>query len=176
MILMAIRVGLCGILIFTVSAGNSSAEDPATVAQSVAAIDLETFPLLPGGVSKAPRRLANLGYTARSDTRVAYAFQKNTLEERGWKELPGGFMSDQACSGAFGKAGFTVSVMTRHGYGPGAAGQVDIRLTNHGNVDVSKLPVPSDWKLLYSFSATTAYVTEKPLRRHRRDYHPNRCH
>jgi hypothetical protein len=37
-------------------------------------------------------------------------------------------------------------------------------LRNHGNVDLSKLPVPPDAKLLYSFPATTAYVTEMPVK------------
>ncbi len=100
----------------------------------------------------------------RATLRGAFAFQKKTLEERGWKELPNGYLSDQACSGAFGKDGFTVSVSTSPAFGPEAAGLVEIRLANHGNVDVSKLPVPSDSKPLYSFPTATAYVTEKPVK------------
>ena len=164
MIPVTIRLGSISALIFAVAAGVLSAQEAATVDQAARAINLETFPLMPGGVSKAPRRLASLGYTARSDTRAAFAVQKKALEERGWDELPGGYLSDQSCSGTFRKAGFTVSLMTSLTYGPDAAGLVDIRLTNHGNVDVSKLPVPPDWKPLYSFPTTTAYVTEKPVK------------
>jgi hypothetical protein len=164
MIRAAIRLGIFSALILAVAAGASSAQEPATVDQAALAVNLETFPLMPGGVSKAPRRLANLGYTARSDTRAAFGVQKKTLEERGWNELPGSFVSDQSCSGTFRKAGFTVSLMTSSAYGADAAGLVDIRLTNHGNVGVSKLPVPPEWKPLYSFPTTTAYVTEKPAK------------
>ena len=73
-------------------------------------------------------------------------------------------MSDQSCSGAFGKDGFRISVATSPSYEPGAAGSVDIRLTNHGNVDLSKLPVPPGSKPLYSFPAVAAYVSEKPVK------------
>jgi len=119
---------------------------------------------MPGGVSKVPRRPANLGYTARSDVRGAFAFQKKLLEERGWKELPGGYLSDPSCSGTFGKDGFTVSVSTSPAYGPKAAGLVDIRMANYGNVDLGKLPVPPGSKPLYSFPTTTAYVIDKPVK------------
>ncbi len=162
MIAVTTRLGLYSVLL--VAAGASSAQEPATVAQAAKAINLETFLLLPGGVSKAPRRLANLSYTARADTRGAFDFQKKTLEEGGWKELPGGYLSDQSCSGTFGKDGFTVSVITSPGSGPDGAGMVDIRLTNHGNVDLSKLPVPPEWKPLYSFPTVTAYVSDKPVK------------
>lgn len=73
-------------------------------------------------------------------------------------------MSNQACSGTFEKAGFKVSVMTSTGYGSQAVGLADVRLTNHGNVDLSKLPVPPEWKPLYSFPAVSAYVSEKPVK------------
>lgn len=159
-----IRLALFAGTILAIPAGVLPAQDPATVAEAVKALDLETFPLIPGGVSKAPRRLANLNYTARCDTRGAFEFQKKTLEDRGWKELSGGYLSDQSCGGTFGKDGFTVSVSTSPAYGPEAAGLVDIRLANHGNVDVSKLPVPPGSKLLYSFPTATAYVTEKPVK------------
>ena len=65
MIPVTTRPGLVCVLILAFPAGVRSAQEPATVAQAAKLINLETFPLLPGGVSKAPRRLANLGYTAR---------------------------------------------------------------------------------------------------------------
>jgi hypothetical protein len=159
-----IRRALFAVMILATPTGILKAQEPATVAEAAKVIDLRTLPLMPGGDAKPPRRLASFGYTARSDTREAYAFQKKTLEERGWKEFPGGYMSDQSCSGAFGKDGYTVSVTTSPSYGPKAAGMVDIRLVNHGNVDVSKLPVAPDAKPLYSFPTVTAYVTEIPVK------------
>ncbi len=152
------------VTILAIPAGNLSAQVPATVAEAAKAIDLETFPLMPGGASNSPRRLANLDYKTRSDARAAFAFQKKTLEERGWKELAGGYLTDQFCSGTFGKDGFTVSVSTGPASGPDGAGLVDIRLASHGNVDLSKLPIPPGSKLLYSFPTATAYVTEKSVR------------
>ena len=88
---------------------------------------------------------------------------EETVRKGGWQELPGGYLSDQACSGAFGKDGFTISVSTFPASGANASGRVDIRLANHGNVDVSKLPVPAGTKLLYSFPTSTAYVTESSV-------------
>ncbi len=145
------------------AAADVSAQLPSTVAEAAKAVNLETFPLMPGGVSKAPRRLAHLDYQARSDARGAFEFQKKTLEERGWKELSGGYLSDQSCSGSFGQDGFTVSVSTIPASGPDAGGLVDIRLTNHGNVNLSKLTVPAGSKLLYSFPTATTYVTDKSV-------------
>ena len=57
--------------------------------EATAALDLATFPLIKGGVSKAPRRLANLSYAARAEIREAYGFQKKALVDRGWKEAAG---------------------------------------------------------------------------------------
>jgi len=137
---------------------------PATVAEAARVLDLETFPLMKGGVSRGPRRLANLSYAARSDVRGAYDFQKKTLEGLGWKEQPGSSLTDQSCSGAFAKNGFTVSVSVSPAFGPDSEGLVEIYLTNHGNIGAAKLPVPPGAKLLYSFPATTAYVTAEPAK------------
>ena len=150
------------------AAGELNAQEaatarPATVAEAARAIDLETFPMMPGGKATGPRRLAGLGYSAKGDPRGSYAFQKKMLEELGWKELPGGYLGDMSCSGAFGMDGFTLSVSTSPGSGPDSEGMVQVRLTNHGNVDLSKLPVPPEAKLVYSFPAATAYVTEKSV-------------
>jgi hypothetical protein len=158
------RLAFVAVTIFAIPAGNLSAQVPATVAEAAKAIDLAAFPLMPGSATKAPRRLANLDYNARSDVRGAYAFQKKTLEERGFKELPGGYLSDQSCSGSFGKDGFTISVSTIPASGQDATGIVSVRLANHGNVDVTKLPVPPGSKLLYSFPTATAYVTAKSVK------------
>jgi hypothetical protein len=152
------RLSLMAAAIFAVvPIGDLAAQEPATVADTAKLIDLSSFPLMTGGASRGPRRLAELNYTARGDAREAYAFQKKTLEERGWNELPGGYLSDPSSSGMFGKDGFTISVTTS----PGSAGMVDVMLKNLGNVDLSKLPVPPDAKLLYAFPASAAYVTEK---------------
>jgi len=152
------------VTILAIPTGPLLAAEPATVAEATAVLDLATFPLIPGGESKSPRRLAHLSYSAQSDPQGAYAFQKKTLEERGWKEAPGAYLSDQSCSGSFGKDGYTVSVAVTPAYGADAKGRVEIHLSNHGNVAVNQLPVPPDAKPLYSFPAVAAYVTEKPVK------------
>src|SRR4051812_44740171 len=85
------------------TAGQPEPDHPATAAEAAKTIDLETFPMLAGGKPTETRRLASLGYVAKGDPRGAYGFQKTTLEARGWKELPGAYLGDQACSGWFGK-------------------------------------------------------------------------
>jgi hypothetical protein len=147
---------------------NSTADEPvsgdtATVSEAARTIDLQTFPMMAGGKPTESRRLASLGYLTKGDPRGAYAFQKNALEARGWKEMPGAYLSDLACSGWFGKDGFAVSVTTSPMTGAEATGMVNVRLMNQGNVDLGKLPVPPDAKPLYSFAGTMAYVTEKPV-------------
>lgn len=152
-----------------ISTGDATAQDTksdraATVDDATKVLDLGVFPVMTGAKCDEPRRMASLSYTAKSEVREAYAFQKKTLEEQGWKELPGGYLSDQSCSGSFGKDGFTVSVSASPGFGPDAAGLVNVMLNNHGNIDVAKLPVPPNSKLLYSFPTATAYVTETPTK------------
>jgi hypothetical protein len=158
------HVASFAIIFVTLSAECLPAQVPATVEEAAKAIDLGKFPLLPGTSTNPARRLANLDYKARSDVRGAFAFQKKTLEEQGWKELAGGYLSDESCSGTFGKGGFTLTVSTIGASGPNSAGLVNIHIGNLGNVAVSKLPVPPGAKLLYSFPAATAYITEKSVK------------
>lgn len=143
--------------LFVAPAGGLAAQEVATVEAAAKAVDLSTFPLMPGAVAKGPRRLAELGYSAGGDARGAFDFQKRTLEAAGWSELAGGYQSDQACSGVFGKDGFKVAVTTS----PGAAGMVEVRLQNLGNVDPSKLPVPPDARPMYAFPTAAAFLAEK---------------
>lgn len=138
-------------------------DEPATVAEATRFLDLASFPLFPGAESNNPRRLAHLTYSARANLQDAYSFQKQTLEKLGWNEAPGGYQSDQACSGSFVKGGYTLSVSVTPSYATDAAGQVDIILSNHGNVDVTRLPVPPGSKPLYSFPTVAAYVTDTPV-------------
>ena len=56
--------------------------------------------------------------------------------------MPGGYLSDQSCNGAFVKDGYTVSVSTSPATNRDAAGLVDIRLMSLGNVYITKLPAP----------------------------------
>ena len=79
------------------------AKAPATVAQAAEAMDLETFPMLPGEPFRKHLVAWQPWAIPLRVTRKALAFQKKTLLENGWKELVGGYLSDQSCSGTFGK-------------------------------------------------------------------------
>jgi hypothetical protein len=157
---MALAIVLCAVVV--AGQARANATQPATVADAAKVLDLASFPLMDGVKIDGPRRLASLSYPAKGDSRGAYAFQKKALETKGWKELKDGYLSDMACNGVFGKAGYLVSVSTSPAYGPEAAGMVQVQLTNHGNIDIGKLPVPPGAKPLYSFPVSKSYATETP--------------
>ena len=147
-------------MVGSLRAQEAKTSPPATLGDAAKVLDLSTFPLMPGGKLAGPPRLANLGYSAKGSVREAYAFQQKTLGAQGWKILPGEYVTDMACSGMFGKDGYTVSVLTS----PDTGGMVRIYVKNHGNVDPGKLPVPSDAKPQYAFPTSAAYVTETPVK------------
>src|SRR5262245_30201771 len=102
---------LCGTLApaFGQDAGSRK---PATVEEAAKILDLETLPLLEGAENPGRRRMANLFYEAKGEVKKAYEVQKKTLVSKGWKELPGSYISDESASGTFGRDGFVVSVST----------------------------------------------------------------
>lgn len=115
---------------------------PATTAESAAAIDLSTFPLLPGAGEITTRAVACLEYEARLktfDVRNEYEFQRRNLLERQWKELSPSDISDGYAEGQFVRSGFHLYVTVQLHDEPG---KVVVRLRNKSNVNVSKLPVP----------------------------------
>src|SRR6478736_2202824 len=129
-------------------APDEPARRPATVAEAAKGLDLATFPLMPGAKSSGPRIVASLAYEAPGDVKTAYAFQRRNLLERQWKELSEPQIFDQSASGQFGRDGYHVSVSI---FPHGESGKVAIRLQNHGNLNLSKLPVPPGAKLQYAF-------------------------
>ncbi len=50
---MTIRLGRSAVMILATLTGILSVQEPATVAEATKAINLETFPVMPGGMSKA---------------------------------------------------------------------------------------------------------------------------
>lgn len=158
---------VCGAAIALAPPARVMAQEPpraATVADASAAINLETFPVPDGAIVSGARRLASLSYVVKGEIRAAYGYVKKGLEAKGWKELPNASLTDQSCSGSFGKNGYTLSLTTNPGYVPETQGKIEVRIMNHGNVDATKLPVPTGTKLLYSFPSTTVYVTSAPAK------------
>lgn len=138
---------------------------PATAAEAAQALDLSTFPLLPDALETKAKTVAHLEYTARlkaSDVRSEYEFQRRNLLERQWKELGASQISAGYAEGQFTRSGFQLYVVVQlHD----ERGKVVVKLENKGNVNVSKLPVPSGAKfveLSYNIASfeTTAGVAE----------------
>jgi hypothetical protein len=137
-------------------AADEPARQPATVAEAVQVLDLATFPLLPGAKDPGTRIVASLAYEAPGDVKSAYEFQRRNLLDRGWKELSEPQIFDQSGSGQFGREGYHVSVSI---FPHGEPGKVAVRLQNHSNVNLSKLPVPPGAKLQYAFPGVASFVT-----------------
>jgi hypothetical protein len=157
---------LCGALLLAATAAcsagavDSSKGTPASPAESAKVLDLATFPLAQGAEEPVVRSAASLSYRAAGTVQDLLAFQRRQLLEQKWKELPGGYVSDQAGSAAFARNGFSVSVMV---YSTEKDAPVHVTITNHGNVDLGKLPVPPGTKPFFSGPLNASYITETPV-------------
>ncbi len=122
-------------------------DHPASGYEAAKVINLTTFPLPEG--TEAPRRrsIASLTYESAKGVQELYDFQKKTLTAQRWTELPGATVTAEYASGVFQRAGFTVSVSVTP---LGAPGKGMVILTNHGNVDLTKLPLPAGTTPMYS--------------------------
>lgn len=131
--------------------------NPAEAAQR---LDFTTFPLMEGASDTRDRTLASLNYRVTADVKTAYDFQKKNLAALKWKELPQASVTDQYASGMFARAGFHASVTVM----PSSdAGKVDVMMTQHGNVELAKLPRPAGTKEVYVGPLSAMYVTETPV-------------
>lgn len=142
------------------SSSDKPLDKPATVAQAAQYLNFEKYPLLKDAKTPNISRIASLSYQAPGDVKTAFEFQKKYLTEQNWKELPTSFINDQSASGSFARNGLKVSVMV---YPSGDPGMVALTMTNHGNVEYGKLPVPTGAKLLYDMPVTAAFVTDMPV-------------
>jgi hypothetical protein len=126
---------------------------PATAAEAAKFLDLTNFPLMPNAEEPA-RCVAELTYNTPATPREAFDFQAKQLQAAGWSQVGDGQFYDQSCSGLFHRAGFHVSVSAI------ATGDREVMITfsNHGNIDLSKLPVPPGCEQSYAFPTTAAYV------------------
>lgn len=133
---------------------------PATVAEAARMLDLNTVPLLERASTEgAPQRsMAHLYYRAAGDVKSAYAFHQKQLLENRWKELSQSSVTDQYASGKFTRNTFHVSMTVSPGSKPGV---VEIAIHNHGNVNLGKLPVPSNVKPVYVGPVTAMYETDQ---------------
>jgi hypothetical protein len=82
---------------------------------------------------------------------------RKQLIDKQWKELPGGYVSEQATNATFARDGFSLSLAV---YPTGKAGAVSVTITNHGNVELGKLPVPPGVKPFFGGPVNASYITE----------------
>ncbi|MEZ0276977.1 MAG: hypothetical protein ACAH88_18860 [Roseimicrobium sp.] len=136
-------------------------DHPAKNAEAAKVLDLENFELMPG-LEKQPgiRTMAQLIYRSKGDVKSGFEFQRAKLQALGWKELPGTNVTDQYSSGFFKRGGFHLSVSVNP---MGDAGTVDVSVVNHGNVDLSKLPLPPNLTPVYVGPITAMYTTTEAV-------------
>jgi hypothetical protein len=87
---------------------------------------------------------------------------REKLLAAGWKEAEGSFASDQSASTSFTRDGYSVSASVSESTSAGKPPSVMVVITNHGNVDLATLPVPTGAKLQYSFPAITSFLADGP--------------
>lgn len=139
---------------------DDAAATPATLAEAIKVLDLREFPLLSGAEEPAQQTVAVLSYQSPGTVKAAAEFLVKHLSERGWRRLPSGQESAEYASDSFMRDGFHLSTSVMS---PGTPGKILVTMRNHGNVNLRKLPVPSDAKLVYSFPAITSFMTSTPL-------------
>ena len=152
--------------LFGCGAKNRAADDPttsgdavktpATVEQAAKILDLSTFPLMDGAKSAELRHVANVSYVAPGDGKKALEFHRKAFAAQGWKELPGGYVTDQSASAMFARDGFVVVLSVI----PFEETGVSVRLQNFGNIKPGKLPVPPGVKAIYQGDSTAMFETD----------------
>ncbi len=135
-------------------------KQPATVVEAAKVLDLRTCPVMEGATFPGGRTVAQLFYAVKGDVQKVYAFHEQSLTKAGWKALPGGYLSEQAASGTFARDGFKLSVSVMPA---GQPDSVNVSITNHGNVDTGKLPVPDGSAPFYGTPVSTAYLLATPV-------------
>jgi hypothetical protein len=128
---------------------------PATPQEAAQVLDLSKLPHLKTEIEESLNTIARLSYRAQDKVKPAFEFHKQQLMKAGWKELPNAYVTDETASSTFTKDGYKVSLSI---FPTGE--EVEISMSNHGNVDLRQLPVPEGAKSLYDQPIGAAYVTE----------------
>lgn len=132
---------------------------PATAAEAALVLDLRALELPANAEQPSRRTLAGLSYAVPGNAKEAYEFWRKTLQAQRWREGAQSFVSDETCSGNFERDGYKLSVMAY----VSMPGKAAVSITNHGNIDLTKLPLPADCTLLYAGPIGIAHVTAAPV-------------
>lgn len=125
------------------------------VAEPVKAPDLSTLPLVEGSTEPGRRSPTGLSYEAKGTVAEAFKFHRQGLLKTGFKELPATYESEQSSSASFERNGYRVSLSV---FSAGDPGTASVTLTQHGNVDLAKLPIPKGAKSSYAGPASAMFL------------------
>jgi hypothetical protein len=142
---------------------DNSPRTPATVEEARRVLDLTKFPL-PAGAQVVSRTIAHVQYRVLGELKPVFEYARQELEKQGWKwkVTPRTRIDETTAYGTFARDGFHVSVrLFPHGTDQEPNGR-GVSITNWGNVDLTRLPIPPEVKLTHSYPNDVWYVTNKP--------------
>ncbi len=138
----------------------SDAKPPATAEQAATVLDLATFPLVNAVGEANTRVIAAQSYKARGNVLDVAGQLRTALRTAGFEEQSGATFTDNYASGTYLRDGYVITLSVFSGNSPHT---VSVALQNHGNVDLTKLPVPAGSRQLYALPAAVTYVSELSL-------------
>jgi hypothetical protein len=156
---------VCVVLLFSLALGCSESADSSNGANAEAGteppfelLDLETFDRLPDAKPPYMRSRTLLMYDAPGEAVGSYAALKKKLVAAHWREVPGGTISAEygSANGFFQRGDHALTLSLTKGNEPDT---VSVTMQHHGNLDLSKLPLPRDAESVYRFPHTAGYVT-----------------
>ena len=156
---------VCAALIFPFVFGCSDSTNSSNGADSQAGVeppfellDLETFDRLPDAKPPYMRSGTLLMYDAPGKAVESYELLKKKLAAAYWREVPGGTVSAEygSANGYFQRGDHALTLSLSKGNQPDT---VSVTMQHHGNLDLSKLPLPKDAESVYRFPNTAGYVT-----------------
>src|SRR5262249_53514111 len=100
---------------------------------------------------------------AKGAVKPVFEFHQKQFVAAKWSVLPNSYITDQSASATFARDGYKVSLSVFPGGSKEKEPTVNVSITNHGNVDTKKLPVPSGANPFYDSRVSTAYLTEVPV-------------
>lgn len=133
--------------------------DAATIEEATKVLDLRTLALPTTAEPSGDRQMSSMTYNTPEDPKTAYKFHQDQLVKAGWKELPGTSLDAAYASGTFQKSGYTLSISTTMI----GEGQTMVALTNHGNIEPGKLPVPKGAESVFANPVTAIYSINRPV-------------
>ena len=134
---------------------------PATAKQAAEVLRLDELPLLDGAGDPNVRLITSLAYPVKQSVKKCYANVQKQLVARGWTELDSSSVTDDYASGTFRKKGFHVSlsIMPSDPSNPGK--EALVRLQQHGNVELGKLPTGTGAKPIYVGPVSAIYSSDE---------------